>query len=215
MIASFGGVGLAALVLFSWAVLKERVGRAELSGVALIGLGTALVGLLGGADPAGSAFDSRWMLGYGGLLMLLVLLLSIAAIRTGRLPGLVLGTASGTLAGLGIMLQKVVGQRAGAATGLGGQLWAGLTDIYFLGWLALTAVAFGVLQLAYLHGKAVTVIPAYTSGTMVVPIAGAPVVFGEQLTPGLLGGLAVLLAGVVLLGRGAGRTAESRGVDHE
>lgn len=203
VIASFGGAGLAALVLFSWGVLKEPIGRAEIAGVTLIAVGTALAGFLGGNDSAMDVFEPSWMLGYGAALIILAVPLSTGAVRAGRLPGLALGATSGTLAGLGIMLQKVVGDRAGAVTGLGGQVWAGLTDPYLVGWLVLTAAAFAVIQLAYLHGKAVTVVPAYTTGTIVVPIAGAAVVFGEELTPALLAGLCLLLIGVALLGGGA------------
>jgi len=45
MVSAFNGVGMIGLVLFAWLVLKEKIGRQELGGAALILIGTGLLTL--------------------------------------------------------------------------------------------------------------------------------------------------------------------------
>ena len=56
-------------------------------------------------------------------------------------------------------------------------------------------------SLSTLHGRALDVVPAYASLNILVPVAAAPMVFGEPAHPVSAAGLILLLAGVVVLAR--------------
>ncbi len=188
VIASFGGVGLVALTIFSSFVLGEAMKGRELSGVFLVALGTGLTGYFGDTDSAKPA-DLQALAVYGGCFLVLVALaIALSRKQQGTLPAIAYAASSGGFAGFGLMLQKMAGE-------------VGLTlaNPFALAWLLMTFFAFSLLQIGYLKGRAVLVVPSYTCMSILIPVAGAPVVFHESLSTILLVGLVLLLSGIVLL----------------
>lgn len=210
VVASFGGFGLATLVLYSAFVLREPIGRSEFLAIGLIVLGTGIAGYFGAGEAGRPSVR---------LVPLAIYALSLGSVmaagawwalaRRPEAAGLSLALASGVLGGLAVMLQKAVAARsATGAAGLADQASRMAVDPLLWLFVVATTAAFVVMQLSFQHDRAVVIVPAYTVSSMLAPIMGAPAAFGEEMTPALLLGLALLVGGVLLLARGGGRTLE-------
>lgn len=203
LIASFGGVGLASLVIYSACVLREPIGREELVGITLIGLGTAVAGWFGGNERA-AAMSLQALTSYGLLVGLATAAATLWVWQSRQeLVGLVLAVASGVLGGLAVMVQKVVSTRsADGASGLVEQATRMAGDPLLWFFVLLTTAAFVVMQLSFRRDRAVVTVAAYTCASILVPVLGAPWVFSEDLTAPLVSGLAMLLGGVWVMVQG-------------
>lgn len=186
VIAPLEGVGLAALALFAWRVLGERPPVAALAAIAA---GTALVGVFGGAErlPDEVLRPDR----LGPVALAVVAAAALLALLPRR--GVGLGLAAGAMAGLAMILQKALGEVLLADPA------ALLADPRTLGFLAAAGAGFLGLQWSYRHGRAVQVVPSYAAGTILVPTAAAPFLFGEAPHPLVGLGAGIILAGIVLL----------------
>lgn len=211
VVASFGGFGLATLVVYSAFVLREPIGRLEMAAIGLIVVGTGVAGYFG----AGEAGRAVVRLGPLAVYCLAVLVVMGAgtwwalALRR-EAAGLCLALASGVLGGLAVMLQKAVAARSAAgAEGLADQASRMAVDPLLWLFVVGTTAAFVVMQLSFQYDRAVVIVPAYTVSSMLAPIMGAPAAFDEAMTPALLVGLSLLIAGVLLLARSGGTTLEA------
>jgi small multidrug resistance pump len=196
VIGTLEGVGLVALALYAARVLGEPLTRVDARAIALVAVGT---GLAGGAHAAatGGGGGISWP-GLVGLAVGVATLGGVAVVlgtRTGRL-GLALGGLAGATAGLTMAVQKVVGGML-----VGAEPLAALTSPWALLYLGGAAAGFALTQLAYLHGRALDVVPAYASLGILVPVLSGPLVFGEPFPPLAGLGLLLLLVGVVELSR--------------
>jgi drug/metabolite transporter (DMT)-like permease len=88
-----------------------------------------------------------------------------------------------------------------------GALAALLTNPYVYLYVLFNTAALVLMQIAYRHGRAIVVVPIYSSLFMILPVLGAVVLFDEPLSLHQGLGIAVMLSGVVLLTVG-GRKAE-------
>lgn len=211
VVASFGGFGLATLVVYSAFVLREPIGGHEKAAIALIVLGTGIAGYFGSGTEGRSVVR---------LVPLAIYCLSVCAVmaagtwwalsRRREAAGLCLALASGVLGGLAVMLQKAVAARSAAgAEGLADQASRMAVDPLLWLFVVGTTAAFVVMQLSFQYDRAVVIVPAYTVSSMLAPIMGAPAAFDEAMSPALLVGLALLIAGVLLLARSGGTTLEA------
>lgn len=206
VVASFAGLGLACLVLYSRAVLHEPLGQVERRALALIILGTALAGYFGPGPEA------RAPVRLGALALYGLSLATLAGLGTGWIlarrkaaGGAALALASGVLGGLAVMVQKAVSMRAlVGGPDLSVQAARMAHDPLLWLFVFLTTAAFVVMQLSFRFDRAVVIVPAYTVASMLAPVMGSPAAFGEELTPALVAGLALLVCGVLLLTRGTG-----------
>lgn len=211
VVASFGGFGLATLVVYSSLVLREPIGRLEMAAIGLIVVGTGVAGYFG----AGEADRAVVRLVPLALYCLAVIAVMGAGTwwslaRRREAAGLCLALASGVLGGLAVMLQKAVAARSAAgAEGLADQASRMAGDPLLWLFVVGTTAAFVVMQLAFQYDRAVVIVPAYTVSSMLAPIMGAPAAFDEAMTPALLMGLSLLIAGVVLLARSGGTALEA------
>jgi uncharacterized membrane protein len=206
IIASFSGIGLASLILYSALVMREPVTRTELLGACLIAAGTALAGYC----SAGCGQENA----SGGIGTLAIVSLAILAGIVGglgyvgfRRPGLialVAGAAAGSLDGLGILYLKFTSAHA-VSHGASGVA----SDLAAWGWLATAVGSFLTLQYAYVFGRAVTIVPVFTCVSIAVPVCAAPWIFGESVSPGMLLGLCLLFEGIAILTASAGAMLEA------
>lgn len=197
IIATFEGVGLAALALYAVGVLGETLSRRDGVALGLIVVGTGLAGWAGaGGEPAGAPVgDVGWVL--GSVAALTGVALCGAWVAWPRRRGLSAAVGAGVLAGLAMVVQKIVG--SALAGGAPVDAVVGPAAVFLL----LAGGAFVLTQLAYLKGRALDVVPAYASATMVVPVACAPAAFGEPVGLVTAVALAVLVVGVGVLARGS------------
>lgn len=186
VIAPLEGLGLAALALFAWRVLGERPPVPALIAIAA---GTALVGFFGGAErPPDEVLRPERLPQVSAAVLAGALLLTLLPRR-----GVGLGLAAGAMAGLAMLFQKALGEVLLA------EPLAVLGEPRALGFLAAAAAGFLGLQWSYRHGRAVDVVPSYAAGTILVPTAAAPFLFGEAPHLAAWAGVALILLGIMLL----------------
>lgn len=199
-IGALNGVGLAVLAVLSHVLLDERVGRAEVTGIALIVAGTAAMAIAAGPPAPDLPPGARRMLAIagGGASVLAVLVAASAFRRGGPAAGPVLGGAAGALGGLAILCQKLFAAGfAAAPPGAGARTL--LVDPAFLGFLLVSNASFVVLQMAYQRGDAVRVVPVFSAAVIATPVVGGIAAFAEPFGPGQGLALLVLAAGVASL----------------
>lgn len=214
LVAALSGTGLVALVVFSTWVLEEPIGRRELAGISAVILGTVLVGSFDGSRTLpshGLDRDAPGALQTGPLLAfsVIVLVLSLGAalwsVCNGyRNFGVVFGSISGYCGGISVFYQKAAMLHC-ACVDLFASVPAALQNPYFY-LFALTGVGdFVVTQYALTRAKAVTVVPCYQAGYMLVPMAGGIVAFHERFNLAQAIGVFTLAAGAVVLAVFVGR----------
>jgi drug/metabolite transporter (DMT)-like permease len=196
--------GLLGLLAFSAFVLGEPVGRREVGAVLAIVAG---VGLIAAADPRRGAGGAP---GLTFVLCAAVLALVALAAFVRRTPG-----ASGLLAGAIAADALASLAAAQAALALPGALAvAGWCALAAAGGIAAVGAESAVLQ----QRGAARVAPVVLAGQVALPVALAPLVIGEHWgsPPLLLGGLALVVAGSVLLASSGGMSRLALGqAEHE
>lgn len=205
LVGAMAGSGLVTLALFSHFVMRERVSRSDLLGIGLILAGSVLIGIfaLPQAEPS-----PRWLILHG-FTALLVLAYGVAwlTIQGGSRQGIVVGGFGGALAGASMLYQNATTVVADVgpviyfplAESLAWSRIAELANPFLAIWLALSMGAFVVLQLAYGRGKAIHVIPAFNVNFIVVPVLGGVIGFAERVHVLQWVGVAVIIAGTVVL----------------
>jgi uncharacterized membrane protein len=194
LMAALGGIGLIALALFSFFVLKEKINRVMLLGMALIGVGSFLFGFFTVASTAVN-------IDLEGLTVFIIaglgfsLAIALYSIKGGyRHGGVIFGAVSGLLAGIGVTLEK-------CSVASGSVSFQLLYNIFFYTWVAASVVSFLVAQVAFIKGTAITVVPSYNSAALVLPQIGAMLVFAEYLELVQWIAIVLLVVGIVLLTR--------------
>jgi drug/metabolite transporter (DMT)-like permease len=198
VVAALNGWALVCVAALSRLFLGERLSNADRGGMVAVVLGVVLVGLFGGAQTAPLAVDGATLIGFVGVVSAATGALVLASWRRGWWMGATaLGTAAGVLAGLSIVLQKVVVEPVLADDGV--HLGALLPSPWFWLYLVTSNGGFFVLQVAYPFGRAVQVAPAVVSAMILVPVFGGVACFGEALSGPQIAGTASILLGVLLL----------------
>lgn len=207
LVGSLSGTGLAAMLLFSRAVLKEKMGRQRVIAVSAILLGPFLMAGVqiahpGAVTPLGLAAFAAGVFLAGAVASL--------ALRNSRGAGLTFAATAGSLSGLVVLFQKVSTVTAGrAASFIDGSLAeapALVRDVaqvvvnpYTVVWILLSVLSTVVLQLAYRDEHVSRTVPVFGAGNILVPVVGGILCFGEVLHALQWMGVASVLAGIVLL----------------
>ena len=79
-----------------------------------------------------------------------------------------------------------------------------LSNPWALTWISISLVSMVVMQFAYRRGKAIQLIPAFAANTIVIPVVGGVLAFGERLHLFQWIGVILIFAGVLLLTLKAG-----------
>lgn len=211
VVTSMNGVGLIGLALFSYFVLKERVGVREWGAVMLIIAGTVTVLLFkefSGHERNMSLPGLYWSCGVTAAIFTVLTLL---AIRVGRGRALILAAVAGTFLGL-----MHIFFHAGPQVEFGGgQLWEQVRPaaLYiFIGFM-LGNGGFFYTNWAFFHGSGIYVVPTVNSFLMITPMIFEVFIFNATLTPMQYVGAAVIIAGVVVLTTGTGHTVAGHTVE--
>lgn len=200
VIAALNGVGLIVVAVLSWIVLGERLSKAGFSGMALVIIGVALIGLF--AAPPGPAPDpdDATLVMFFGVVVFTCVAAGIVSKARPHLGGPFLGAAAGALGGAAILLQKIfVGPLMEQPLAPTAFVMALVMSFFFWAWSGAATASFVVLQVAFRFGEATKVTPAMVSAMILVPQAGGVALFAEELALGQLLGTALVLVGVVLL----------------
>jgi drug/metabolite transporter (DMT)-like permease len=181
-------LGLILLLALGDRILGERPRRSEIAGVMLLTGGVALLAAI--APEHSHAHASTLALGLVSLGLVLVAVTPFALGAHGPL----LVAAAGAAFTLGALTSKLVTDELAGGTVTGVVAWAGVTAIAALtGKLAETA--------ALQRMAAATVAAPIFAIQAVVPVLAAPALTGERWNAGVPVGLALVLAGTLLLGR--------------
>lgn len=200
---SMYGLGLLSLVLFSRYKLNEKLHASQYAGILVIVVGTLLVGFgnLMGGKPSLYGANSGFLITVALLWLVLTPVFAVL-LRRGAvgLQELYFGLAAGGLAALEAMVKGV--SQAGAVSN------TFLPQTTFMWWLFAAsflgaAGAFGMIQWSYLrHCRASMMGSIYDVAYVAMPLLlTAAIVEGAGLGVWKLAGLAVLVLGVLLVGR--------------
>jgi len=208
LVAALSGTGLVGLVAFSAWALRERVGKTELAGIALVVTGTLLVGCFdawprlpgyGLARRGTGGLHAGNLIVYASGIVAVSLAAAFASVRSGyRAFGLVFGSIAGLCGGLSVFFQKAAMIQC-ACSDIFADIPSTVRMPYFY-LFALTGLGdFAVTQYALTRAKAVTVVPSYQVFNMLVPVVGGVVAYYERLNALQIVGVATLAAGTGLL----------------
>lgn len=189
LVAPLEGIGLIALLIFSYYVLQEPITRVEVGGVVMVIAGTVLVAVFNPATGEVTLADFDlptfvWLVVgvTGGEL----LLYALAKAKDSTYSGVVMAFVAGTM-----MAFQTVAKRVTAIPELG---------------LVFTFVMFGLAtatmlltQVAFTEAKANQVVPCFTSVSIVLALGTGMLVLGEETTGGQVAGVACVLAGILCL----------------
>jgi hypothetical protein len=204
---SMYGIGLVVLLPYTTWVMKERISRLELAGVATILFGTLIIGIDGISRPPldmGTMDLGRTVAAVVALLGVSLLLI-LAGLRNGtpNAIGLAFGLGAGTCGSLDPLL-KGVGQTAGGGGlftpgSVGG--WVVLASSFLIGWLSWWITQWGF----YRRARANVLVPAFNCTYIAVPVAlQALLLPGYAIYWTTYLGLGLIMAGFACM-RGFGR----------
>lgn len=208
IVAAFSGTGLIALALFSAYVLKERIGKNEVTGITAIILGTALAGYFEKWDritnySLKNSLGEQIHIDNMVIISLAILSLSVAAAiysirKNYKFFGIIFGSISGFCGGISVFYQKAA-MIVCQCENIFSDIHAVLRNPFFY-LFAITGIGdFLVTQYALRRSKAVTVVPCYQSFYMAIPIAGGIVAYYESINVLQLAGVSLLIVGVIFI----------------
>jgi drug/metabolite transporter (DMT)-like permease len=193
IVSATAGLGLVALVVFAAVVLRERFGRREQLGTALVITGTVLVSYFNQASSFDATYPVARLFLIGGVALGLLIGLCVFAWKTNRIYSLAFGATAGWLIAVSMVIADL------ALIESGNDFIGQLSNPYPYIALVVGFGALAITQLAFLRGRAMVVVPTINS----VMIAGPPLieyaVLGTELAPLQLVGLAVVVTGVIVL----------------
>jgi len=199
-LGGFAGFGLVTLTIFSHLVLKEKILKRELAGMALIIAGTAMLGFFSHATQHGIAgFEQRRMTLFLAAFAVAATAALLFMFRDKkRYGGMILGMLGGCIGGLAIVFLKIAVSRFGGRFGDSGIALAILSDVYV--WMALLGGVGGIVlvQFGYKFGKAIQVVPGFSSIIVIMPSLSGFLVLREILTVICVVSLAVIITGVLV-----------------
>lgn len=190
VVGALEGVGLVALAVFARVRLGERLGWRGVVGVGAIVLGTALVAASSG--PSGARASGTALTLVLVSMELLLVGLVVVARHSSRWKGVAHGALAGGTAGIAMVLQKLVGEDVLTIGALDAT-----TALLGLGWLGIAALGFVFTQLAWLHGRALAVAPAFAALSMSVPVVVGWGLLGEPVSLAGVVGVLLVLGGIV------------------
>ena len=204
LVSSLNGVGLIGLAVFSWLVLKERVGPREWGSIGLIIAGTAAVSYFNVAQSGEKVFNFANLLWVCGGAAVVLGLLLLAVIKFGRGHALIFATMAGVALGL-----MNVFYHSGPIVSEGSFIGQFKTAYPYIGFM-IGNCAFVFTNLAFFHGTGITVVPTVNSFMIVSPMLFEVFVFNVSLAPLQYVGAALIVAGVIVLTTGGAVTIKNR-----
>ena len=213
LVGAMAGTGLPFMVLFSMLVLREPAGPIrQYLGIVVILVSAIFIGLFKNSSPAPVVYPLRvWLLlliSTGGF----ILTIMFSALKDGRVSGFWLSALAGSLRGFVPLFRKLAVSRVGSDTSPDWRWLEGLPswmvnparalmNPYTLIWMIVVTGSMIVFQFAHRLDTAMRNIPSFTVAFVLLPVIGGTICFGEGLSPVLIGGVAGILAGNIMVTR--------------
>jgi len=188
--------GVVFLVFFAVILLKERVLPREGIGIVSCTLGAFLVTLE--AEEVKYETINWQLLTLAGFVFLMLFCCAIIMLHSyiilNKSPLASGGAVAGILTGLGALFAR-------SLTLEESQVIFFLISVHF--WLLVICQACSLvfLQAAFHRERAITVVPLYGGFAVLIPVTGGILIFSEKLGLALIGGIALILVGILLLSR--------------
>jgi uncharacterized membrane protein len=212
LVGAMSGSGLASLAVFSHLYMRERITRRELIGVFTVIAAALLIGFFRVEKAAGNP-NLTALYVYFPVVCGTYLLFWLVFHKRRRIVGIVNAGLAGALGGFVPLFQKISTSPLGLSqamihlhfsneTALSSLLYRGanlFSNPWALSWIVISLVSMVVMQFAYRLGKAIRLIPAFAANTIVIPVLGGVLTFGERLHVFQWIGVILIFAGVLLL----------------
>jgi drug/metabolite transporter (DMT)-like permease len=210
LVGAMAGTGLASLAVFSHFVMKERVGKKEIAGIAIIIAGAALIGYLAKENTRPTFFLERLFIMLG-IVITAYIILWLVFIKKDSIAGIIIGGFAGALGGFIPLFQKISTSDVGKASsffpqpasGQKAALWDSLLAIfanpYAIIWILISFISVAVLQFSYKRDQAIRIIPSFSANCLIIPVIGGVICFLEILHPLQWLGVVMILGGLFLL----------------
>ncbi len=192
-ISSLVGIGLIALVIFAWLVLKEKIGFREIIGCALVVVGTTVLAAFDVPMEDPEKFVLSSLLLYIAIVLAVFGVLVVYTLTTKKLHGVIFGSLAGALIGIGMFIADI------ALVESGGSFLGQLKNPYPYVALFTGASALALTQVAFLRARAVVVVPCINSFTILLPMLLEFLIYNINLSFPQYLGIIVLIPGVVVL----------------
>jgi drug/metabolite transporter (DMT)-like permease len=197
LVSALNGVGLIGLALFAWLVLKEKVGGREWGSVLVIIIGTVIVSYFNVAVTGEKTYNFVSVLWVSGVSIVALTLMLFASLKLGRGHAFVFAAMAGVCLGLMNILYHI-GPIAG-----GGTLAGSFKTAYPYAGFMVGNCAFVFTNLAFFHGRGITVVPTVNSFMIVSPMLFEFFIFGVSMRPIQYVGAVFIVFGVIALTTGA------------
>jgi len=196
-IGAMTGVGLIGLVIFASRVVGEPLSRRDLLGIAMVVVGTSVLGYLGGLDKQAARSFATWPLARSVTIPMCVGIAGCVLSRfVPRLHAVAWGAMAGICLGSSFFLADAALVKAGGD--FIGQLANPYPYVAFVFGIGATVTT----QIGFLKGRALEVVPAVNSAAIATPILLEILLYARYPRPlaGLV--LAIIITGVYLLSTG-------------
>jgi drug/metabolite transporter (DMT)-like permease len=210
LVGAITPTGLVSLAVFSYFVMKEKLYKKEIAGIAIILSGAALIAFLSrDVDKVVIHLDRLFIL--MGIVCFLYIILIIIFFQRDLISGILIGGLSGALGGFIPLLQKVSSSSIGQAstlfppaylnklTPLCKFLFTYLANVFAVIWVGLSLISVVVLQFSYKRNKAILIIPCFSANATIIPLIGGVICFQEELHALQWLGVVFILGGLFLL----------------
>jgi len=197
-ISATTGIGLAGLAVFAVKVIGEKAGTIDALGIGCVMVGTSVLGYLGAGRAIGPRVltdDHLWL-----ALAVLVgagLLVCLLARVIRRIHGIAYGCTAGMSIGVSLFLADAALVKAG------GSLLGQFDNPYPYVAIVFAVTATVVTQLGFLRGRALEVVPAVNSATILTPLVLEIAIYEVFPPMHVVWFIALILIGILLLSQGA------------
>jgi len=198
IIASLSGVGITALLIFSYYVLDELLDRIVYIGIVLTLVGTVIVALsTTEMHQEALNFINFWIF---FLVMLVPIILGIVYCfkNEHKFFGFIFGILAGFLSGFAVVLEKIGLVIMGGVENLFLQLLT-MGGLMFLLAIIMGLSATASTQYGLTRGKASIQVPAFNACYIVIPVVCEYIVFYTVLNLFQIMGICMILGGIVLM----------------
>ncbi len=194
IVAPLEGVGLIALLIFSYYVLKESITKNEIAGVICVLIGTVMTTLFitETAEQTVANFNQNLLFILLTILVITeLLLIVISKLNSYKLGGVILGLTAGTMMAFQTVTKRI-------------SLIIDLQPEFSIAFLIVSIVVFAPLTLVFTqYGFAITkanrVIPYFTSASILLATLIGFLVLNENIHPMQIVGIIIIVFGVIFL----------------
>jgi len=196
-ISAMTGVGLIGLLIYALKVIGEKIGALDGVGIALVIVGTSVLGYLGaGGEKMVRQFADSSLVVTVAVLVAVALFACVLAWHFKKIHGTTFGLTAGLFIGLAIFIADAGLVRSDGS--FSGQLYTPYPYIA----IGFAAAATVTTQFGFVRGRALEVVPSVNAATILTPLALEIIVYGKCPAPANLAFIALILAGVIMLSMG-------------